>query len=161
MLKLLILLMLNFFKNLFSKKTQQTNFTNILAAKVISVEKHPNADRLRVITLDIGRVNQARDLPPGANEVYPVVCGAFNFGEGDMVALALPGAQITQNIHSETHEPFVLGKAKIRGIESQGMICAAFELGLSKEPGEKPGIMLLKSDVLPGSEFSPSMVKSL
>ncbi len=154
--------MLNFLKNFFSKiKTEPSNFNNILAAKVTAVEKHPNADRLRVIKLDIGRVNQARGLPPGTNEVYPVICGAFNFGEGDIVVLALPGAQIAQNIHSETHEPFVLGKAKIRGIESQGMICAAFELGLSKTPDDKPGIMLLKSDVLPGSEFNPSMVKSL
>ena len=42
-------------------------------------------------------------------------------------------------------EPFTLGKAKIRGVESQGMICAAFELGLTKEPGDKPEIMILKS----------------
>ncbi len=72
-------------------------FENIVAAKVLSADKHPNADRLRVIKLDIGK-----------KIVEPVVCGAFNFAAGDMVALALPGAKITQNIHSETHEPFVL-----------------------------------------------------
>ena len=53
----------------------------------------------------------------------------------------------------------MLGKAKIRGIESQGMICAAFELGLTKEPGDKPGIMLLKQDVKPGGQFLPEMVQ--
>jgi phenylalanyl-tRNA synthetase beta chain len=141
----------DFLKGLFSNQTTRENktFPGIVAAKVVGVEKHPNADRLRVIKLDVGD-----------KEIYPVVCGAFNFGEGDMVVLALPGAQIAQNIHSETHEPFVLAKAKIRGIESQGMICAAFELGLTKKPGEKPEIMLLKSDVLPGSEFSPNMAKA-
>ena len=135
--------MLNFFKKLFSPKA---HFNNIVAAKVVGIEKHPNADRLRLIKLDVGN-----------KIIEPVVCGAFNFNVGDVVALALPGANIAQNIHSETHEPFILEKAKIRGIESQGMICAAFELGLSDAPGE--GIMLLKTDVKPGSQFSAKMVK--
>jgi len=120
--------------------------SNIIAAKVAKIEKHPNADRLRIVALDIG-----------GKIVEPVVCGAFNFEVGDMVALALPGAKIEQNIHSETHESFTLEKAKIRGVESQGMICAGFELGLSE--GAEKGIMLLKTDVEPGSKFSPEMVK--
>ncbi len=87
----------------------------------------------------------------------PVVCGAFNFEAGAMVVLGLPGAKIAQNIHSETHEPFILEKVKIRGIESQGMICAAFELGLSDTPGQ--GIVVLKNDVKPGSQFTPEMIQ--
>ena len=134
---------MNFFKRLFSK---QPCFPGIVAAKVITVEKHPNADRLRVVKLD-----------SGDKIIEPVVCGAFNFGEGDVVALALPGAPIAQNIHSDTHEPFIIEKAKIRGVESQGMICAAFELGLSKEPGQ--GIMLLKKDTKLGSQFTPEMIE--
>lgn len=134
---------MNFFKKLFSKKQ---SFPNIIAAKVTEINKHPNADRLRLIKLD------------GGNKIIePVVCGAFNFNVGDVVALALPGATIAQNIHSETHEPFILEKAKIRGIESQGMICAAFELGLTKEPGQ--GIMVLKTNVKVGSQFSPEMLQ--
>ena len=141
----------NFFKQLFSAKTPAPKsaavLEGVIAAKVADIQKHPNADRLRVIKADVG-----------GKIIEPIVCGAFNFSIGDMVALALPGAKIAQNIHSDTHEPFVLGKAKIRGIESQGMICAAFELGLSKEPGQ--GIMLLKTDVVPGSQFKPEMLKS-
>ena len=135
---------MDFLKKLFSfrKKT----FPGIVAAKVIDVQKHPNADRLRVVKLDVGdRV------------VEPVVCGAFNFGAGDMVALALPGASIPKNIHDDKHEPFVLQKAKIRGIESQGMICAAFELNLGPLE-DKPEIMLLKNGVKPGSQFVPEMI---
>ena len=128
------------------KTTIQNDYRNIVCAKVLEVQKHPNADRLRLVKADIGN-----------RVVEPVVCGAFNFGANDLVALALPGAKIAQNIHSDTHEPFVLEKAKIRGVESQGMICAAFELGLADEPGE--GIMLLKNDVKPGSQFSPNMIK--
>lgn len=130
---------------LFSKSTVKT-FPKIIATKVLDIQKHPNADRLRIIKLDAGN-----------KIIEPVVCGAFNFEIGDMVALALPGAEISQNIHSEKHEPFILEKAKIRGIESQGMICAAFELGLSKEPGQ--GIMLLKKDIVIGSQFSSDMIK--
>lgn len=133
---------INFFSKLFKKSP---SFNKITAAKVLAIEKHPNADRLRVIKLF-----------DGANEIYPIVCGAFNFGVGDMVALALPGANLI-NIHSEAHEPFILQKAKIRGVESQGMICAGFELGISKTPDE--GILVLKNDVKPGSQFNEEMIE--
>lgn len=131
--------MLDFLKKLFAKKNAHKNFVpqvdHIIAAKVTAVEKHPNADRLRVITLSDGQ-----------RTIGPVVCGAFNFDVGAIVPLALPGANIPRNIHSETHEPFVLGTAKIRGVESQGMICAEFELGLTEELGDKPEIMILPED---------------
>ena len=118
---------INFFKSLFQSKPKSDS--KIITAKVTKIEKHPNADRLRVI-----------GLSDGTQDIYPVVCGAFNFSEGAIVALALPGAVIPKNIHSENHESFALSTAKIRGIESQGMICSDFELGLSETIGE--GIML-------------------
>ena len=136
----------NFLKNLFNINKPNNTDPLIVAAKVIGIDKHPNADRLRVVRLDVGdRV------------VGPVVCGAFNFGVGDMVALALPGAEIKQNIHSDDHQPFILEKANIRGIESQGMICAEFELGLGPL-SEKPEIMVLKSSAVPGSQFTQEMI---
>lgn len=143
--------MLNFLKSLFnlgggktaaaSGESPAPGSGKIIAAKAIKVEKHPNADRLRVISLDGGQFGN----------IEPVVCGAFNFGAGDIVALALPGARIAHNIHSETHEPFTLDKATIRGVESQGMICAEFELGASAEIGDKPEIMVLPPDTKPGT----------
>lgn len=139
--------MISFLKKLFSSTKTTKTFPNIFAAKVIAVEKHPNADRLRVIRLSLGD-----------REVYPVVCGAWNFKEGDMVVLALPGAVIPQNIHSEKHESFTLGTAKLRGVESQGMICAKFELGLGPLD-DKPEIIILNSLVKPGSTFSSEMLK--
>src|SRR5688572_13989292 len=100
--------MLDFLKKLFKKKDSHKNFVpqvdHIIAAKVTGIEKHPNADRLRVIT-----------LTDGQRTISPVVCGAFNFDVGAIVPLALPGASIPRNIHSETHEPFTLGTATIRG----------------------------------------------
>jgi phenylalanyl-tRNA synthetase beta chain len=112
-----------------------------IAAKVMKIEKHPNADRLRVITLDTGE-----------GIVGPVICGAFNFNEGDIVALALPGTVIARNIHSDAHESFTLGKATIRGVESNGMICAAFELGLSEDTGT--GVMVLPAGTPLGSHIA-------
>jgi phenylalanyl-tRNA synthetase beta chain len=139
---------INFLKKFFKTGRETKNVSDplILAAKVLDVQKHPNADRLRLIKVDVG-----------GRIVEPIVCGAFNFGVGDMVALALPGAKIAQDIHSADHQPFVLEKAKIRGVESQGMICAGFELGLSMEP--EKGILLLKDGVKPGSQFLPEMIK--
>lgn len=145
---------MNFLQRLFKKSSK--TFPGIIAAKVVGIEKHPNADRLRIIKLNDGN-----------KIIEPVVCGAFNFDVGAIVALALPGAQIAQNIHSETHEPFIIEKTKIRGVESQGMICAAFELGLTTEPGqparrslgEGGGIMLLKSNIKPGSQFTAEMIQ--
>lgn len=132
------------FKNIFSPPTKKI-FTGIIAAKVIDIQKHPNADRLRIVKVNAGD-----------KIIEPIVCGAFNFEVGDLIVLALPGATIAQNIHDDKHLPFVLDKAKIRGIESQGMICAAFELGLSDVPGE--GILVLKTDVKPGSQFNEEMI---
>ncbi len=131
--------MFNFLKRIFSgQKSENQNHKsdpNIIAAKVIKIEKHPNADRLRVISLFDGQ-----------KDISPIVCGAFNFSEGDIVALALPGAVISHNVHSEEHESYTLGTAKIRGIESQGMICSGFEIGKSPKPEEKPEILILSKD---------------
>ena len=139
--------MANFLQKFFSRKPKAEALSIplvpnpsglIIAARVDKIEKHPNADRLRVV-----------EVNDGMQVISPIVCGAFNFEAGDVIALALPGANIAQNIHSAEHESFTLGKAKIRGIESQGMICAAFELGLTNKPGD--GIMVLPKSVAPGT----------
>ncbi len=119
------------------RTTAEPKSGKVIAAQVATISKHPNADRLRVIS-----------LTDGTKSYEPIVCGAFNFKEGDIVALALPGAVIARNIHSKEHEPFILTTATIRGVESQGMICAAFELGLSEEISE--GVMVLPEGTLLG-----------
>ena len=107
-------------------------FSGVFAAKVLDIQKHPNADRLRIVSLDLG-----------GTLVEPVVCGANNFGIGQTVCLALPGAYIPADVHNPGAPGFVLEKAKIRGVESQGMICSAYELGMSTEPEALPEILLL------------------
>ena len=138
---------MNFLRNLF-KFSKPKTFPGIIAAKVISIEKHPDADRLRIIKLDGGHQRVI-----------------FRLFAALLILRSAPwwpwpaGARIAQNIHSATHEPFLLEKATIRGIESQGMICAAFELALSQEP--EKGIILLKDNTSPGNEFTSDMIKAL
>jgi phenylalanyl-tRNA synthetase beta chain len=124
-------------------------FSGVFTALVTSAEKHPNADRLRVVSLRVGD-----------REVAPVVCGAWNFGTGDVVALALPGAAIPHNVHSDAHESFTLGKAKIRGVESQGMVCSGFELGLVPEPEATPEILVLPKGTPHGKDFAEYLAQN-
>jgi phenylalanyl-tRNA synthetase beta chain len=114
-------------------------FKDIIVAEVVSFQKHPNADRLRVVELRIG----------SDQIISPIVCGANNFSVKDKVALALPGAIIPVNTHGDGN-PFVLTKAVIRGVESQGMICSGKELGISED---HEGILLLNSDLKLGQNF--------
>ncbi|MDR0755666.1 MAG: phenylalanine--tRNA ligase subunit beta [Puniceicoccales bacterium] len=86
---------------------------DLVVGRVLKKEKHPHADRLSVCKVDVGR-----DSP------LQIVCGATNFKEGDMVPIALPGAQLGETI---------LKKTRIRDVESCGMMCSANELGLGKE----------------------------
>jgi phenylalanyl-tRNA synthetase beta chain len=118
----------------------QQNFENIIVAEVTKVEKHPNADRLRIIELTDGHKTYA-----------PVVCGAWNFDIGAKVVLALPGAIIPHDQHDPEGKPFTLTKATIRGVESQGMICSGKELGLSDD-GQ--GIMLLDDSYKLGAQLT-------
>ncbi|HTL39467.1 MAG TPA: phenylalanine--tRNA ligase subunit beta [Methylomirabilota bacterium] len=126
---------------------KNSEFPGIIVAKVTKIEKHPNADRLRVIELTDGKQN-----------ISPVVCGAWNFDVGAFVPLALPGAVIPVNTHDASGQSFVLNKATIRGVESQGMICSAKELGLA---GDSEGILLLDKNLELGSDFSPKNSKEI
>src|SRR5918996_4599002 len=103
--------------------------------RVLEAEKHPNADRLQLCVVDVGE-----------SEPYRIVCGAWNFGAGATVAVALPGARLPGDL--------VLERRSIRGQESAGMILSERELELGQdhtgiivlEEGE-PGTPL--ADVLP------------
>lgn len=120
------------------------NFDSIIVTKVTKVEKHPNADRLRIV-----------ELTDGAKKIGPIVCGASNFSVGDVVPLALPGAVIPHDQHDPQGKSFVLTRAKIRGVESMGMICSKKELGLGSDGN---GIMVLKnSDNHLGQTFASNM----
>ncbi len=88
---------------------------NVVVGQVLSCEKHPDADKLKLCRVDIG------------TETVQIVCGGSNVREGMKVALGKIGAKVRWHGEGELVE---LVKAKIRGVESYGMICAADEIGL-------------------------------
>lgn len=97
----------------------------IVVGKVLTCEKHPNADKLNKTTVDVGN-----------GKVLNIVCGAPNVAEGQTVPVAVVGTKI----YAKDGSFFEIKEAKIRGEVSQGMICAEDELGLSDDHG---GIMVL------------------
>ena len=110
----------------------------LVIGEVLTCEKHPNADKLSVTTVDIGQ-----------DEPSPIVCGAPNVAAGQKVVVAAVGA----TLYPAEGEPFKIKKAKIRGEASQGMICAEDEIGLGQS---HEGIMVLDTELpngTPASEY--------
>jgi phenylalanyl-tRNA synthetase beta chain len=104
----------------------------VIVGKVISCESHPNADKLTVTHVDTGNGNLLR-----------IVCGAPNVSAGQKVAVALPGAVIYPG-----EQKLTIKKTRIRGENSEGMICAEDELGLGDS---HDGIMVLDNDAVTGT----------
>lgn len=105
----------------------------VVIGHVLTCEKHSNADKLKVTTVDIGS-----DTP------VQIVCGAPNVARGQKV----PVATIGTTLYTENGESWTIKKGKIRGEESHGMICAEDELGLGKS---HDGIMVLDDALIPGT----------
>lgn len=109
----------------------------IVVGKVLTCEKHPNADKLKKTTVEVG-----------TGKVLNIVCGAPNVEAGQTVPVAVVGTRI----YDKSGSFFEIKEAKIRGEVSQGMICAEDELGLSDDHG---GIMVLDAEKFEvGTRFS-------
>ncbi|WP_438711830.1 phenylalanine--tRNA ligase subunit beta [Aquimarina muelleri] len=108
----------------------------VVVGQVITCEKHPNADKLKITKVDLGNGQQVQ-----------IVCGAPNVAAGQKV----PVATIGTKLYDEQGKEWVIKKGKIRGEESHGMICAEDELGLGKN---HDGIMVLDTDISVGTKAS-------
>jgi phenylalanyl-tRNA synthetase beta chain len=108
------------------------NLERFLVGKVLEAEKHPNADRLQLTKVDVGD-----------GEARSIVCGAWNFGAGATVAVALPGAVLPNGM--------ALERRKVRGEISDGMILAEDEVELGTDHA---GIMLLAAEHEPGTPLA-------
>ncbi|MDE1543927.1 phenylalanine--tRNA ligase subunit beta [Dechloromonas agitata] len=106
-------------------------FTSVVVAQVLEVVKHPDADRLNVCQVDIG-----------SGTPQQIVCGAPNVAAGLKVPCALPGAELPGD--------FRIKVAKVRGIESSGMLCSAKELGIAEEAS---GLLILPVDAPVGQSI--------
>ena len=119
-------------------ETTGCSIANIVVGEIQEAVQHPNADRLSVCKVDDGSGTQRQ-----------IVCGAKNYRVGDKVPVALPGAQLAPD--------FVIKVGKLRGVESQGMLCSADELGLPATLGARgaeDGLLILPAAAKPGTPFS-------
>lgn len=115
-----------------SRHTTGADFPNVVVAQIQSSEQHPNADRLSVCQVD-----------DGSGHPRQIVCGAKNYRVGDKVPLALPGAVLPGDFKIKT--------GKLRGVESQGMMCSAKELKLAEDAD---GLLILSADAPVGAPIS-------
>jgi phenylalanyl-tRNA synthetase beta chain len=113
-------------------------YEGFVVGEVLSVEKHPKADRLTVCRVNIGR------------DVLQIVCGAPNVAAGQKVPVGLVGATVPWNQH-DPGKPFVLAKVTLRGVESSGMICSPAELDLG---ADADGIMVLDAGAKVGQPLA-------
>ena len=112
------------------RRTAATDFQGVVVARVLTTEKHPDADKLKLCKVDTGE-----------HGVLQIVCGAPNVAPDMLVPCALVGAKLPG---------IEIKKAKVRGIESFGMLCSARELGLSEDHG---GLMALPADAPIGRDI--------
>ena len=111
-------------------------FTQVVVAEILEAAQHPDADRLRVCKVNAG------------GETLQIVCGAPNARVGIKIPCALVGAQLPPS--EEGGKPFAIKLGKLRGVESQGMLCSGRELGIGQD---SEGIMELAADAPVGQDI--------
>jgi phenylalanyl-tRNA synthetase beta chain len=115
------------------------NWDNVSVGEITAINPHPNADRLKLATVNLGK------------EQETVVCGAPNLTIGDKIAFAKVGARLTNPENGKLEQ---LKPAKIRGVESKGMICSERELGISES---HEGILVLPRAAVVGTALADLM----
>src|SRR5213596_3143192 len=110
-------------------ETRGAKIEQVIVSQITAASRHPNADRLTVCEVD-----------DGSGTKRQIVCGATNYKVGDKVPLALPGTKLPNGTE--------IRKSKLRGVESEGMLCSAIELGLGADAS---GLLILSPDAKIGS----------
>lgn len=126
------------------------NLEKIVVGKILSIEKHPDADKLIVCQVDVGTEN------------IQIVTGAKNVSEGDLVPVVLVGGRVAGG-HDGSPNPengIKIKKGKLRGVPSFGMMCSVEELGTSRDmypEAPEDGIYIFQKDVKPGDDAVKAM----
>jgi phenylalanyl-tRNA synthetase beta chain len=113
-------------------ETRSAKIDKVIVSQITASSRHPNADRLTVCEVD-----------DGSGQTRQIVCGATNYKVGDKVPLALPDAKLPNGTE--------IRKTKLRGIESEGMLCSAIELGLGEDAS---GLLILAPEAKIGAPIS-------
>ncbi|MFA6503814.1 MAG: phenylalanine--tRNA ligase subunit beta [Patescibacteria group bacterium] len=120
---------------------QGEELDKIIVGEVLKIEQHPKADKLKLVNVDVGRIPKLESRSSNLQ----LVCGGTNLYEGQKVAVALVGAKVRWHGQGDLIE---LQPAEIRGIKSEGMICAASEIGLGEAlPHEEAEILDLNKEL--------------
>lgn len=127
------------------------NFKNVVVGKIEKIEKHPDADKLVVCQINVGR-----------EELVQIVTGATNVFEGAYVPVALHNSIIPGPLHGKPKEEggTKITKGKLRGVESYGMLCSFSELGFSDKVipvDQRDGIWILNEEYELGADFSEAL----
>src|SRR6185436_1000647 len=117
-------------------------FEGVVVAQILASDKHPNADKLSVCRVADGKGERQ------------IVCGAKNYTVGDKVPLALPGCTLPT---APGQPSFTIKVSKMRGVESQGMMCSAKELGIAEDA---EGLLILPQDARVGQAFAEHLGRS-
>ncbi len=117
-------------------ETIKGGLQGLVIGEVLTCSKHPNADKLSLTTVDVGN-----------NKILPIVCGAPNVAAGQKVIVAVPGT----TLYTAKGDSFTIKSTKIRGEQSEGMICAEDEIGLGKS---HEGIIVLQTQLPNGTPAS-------
>lgn len=113
-------------------ETHGAKIDKVIVSQITASSRHPNADRLTVCEVD-----------DGSGAKRQIVCGATNYKVGDKVPLAVPGAKLPNGTE--------IRKSKLRGVESEGMLCSAIELGLGQDAS---GLLILSSEAKIGAPIN-------
>src|SRR6476620_3902288 len=113
-------------------ETRGANIDKVIVSQITASSRHPNADRLTVCEVD-----------DGSGTKHQIVCGATNYKVGDKVPLALPGAKLPNGTE--------IRKSKLRGVESEGMLCSPIELGLGEDAS---GLLILSPNAKVGAPIA-------
>jgi len=113
-------------------ETRGANIDKVIVSQITASSRHPNADRLTVCEVD-----------DGSGTKRQIVCGATNYKVGDKVPLALPGTKLPNGTE--------IRKSKLRGVESEGMLCSPIELGLGEDAS---GLLILPPDAKVGAPIA-------
>jgi phenylalanyl-tRNA synthetase beta chain len=113
-------------------ETRGGKVEQVIVSQIVASSRHPNADRLSVCEVD-----------DGSGTKKQIVCGATNYKVGDKVPLALPGAKLPSGLE--------IRKSKLRGVESEGMLCSPIELGMGEDAS---GLLILSPDAKIGAPIA-------
>src|SRR5438477_3507557 len=113
-------------------ETRGAKIEHVIVSQITAASRHPNADRLTVCEVD-----------DGSGTKRQIVCGATNYKVGDKVPLALPGAKLPNGLE--------IKKSKLRGVESEGMLCSPIELGLGEDAS---GLLILSPEAKIGAPIA-------